>query len=221
MSAIPQDFVRKTAQLSEEVTRPFPNSRKVHVTGSRPDLRVPMREVTLTPTQTNQGEEENPPVMIYDTSGPYTDPNARIDLMAGLAGRAHRLDRGARRYRTPRRPHLRLRPRPPGRSQPSPICASSTCAPRAAPSPAATSPRCTMPARGSSPRRWSTSPSARTCASTSCAPIRATPRCCVSIPASPSAPPCPRPSRPSSSATRSRAGAPSSRPTSTTPNSSP
>ncbi|MFD2112335.1 phosphomethylpyrimidine synthase ThiC [Thiorhodococcus fuscus] len=84
MSAIPQDFVRKTTQLSEEVTRPFPNSRKIHVTGSRPDLRVPMREVSLTPTHTNEGEEENPPVFVYDTSGPYTDPNARIDLLAGL-----------------------------------------------------------------------------------------------------------------------------------------
>jgi phosphomethylpyrimidine synthase len=84
MSAIPHDFVRKTAQLSEEVTRPFPNSRKIHVTGSRFDLRVPMREVTLTPTQTNTGVEENPPVLIYDTSGPYTDPEARIDLLAGL-----------------------------------------------------------------------------------------------------------------------------------------
>jgi len=84
MSAIPHDFVRKTAQLSEEVTRPFPNSRKVHVTGSRPDIRVPMREVTLTPTQTNQEPEENPPILIYDTSGPYTDPQARIDLLAGL-----------------------------------------------------------------------------------------------------------------------------------------
>jgi len=66
------------------VTRPFPNSRKVHVTGSRPDIRVPMREVTLTPTQTNQEPEENPPILIYDTSGPYTDPQARIDLLAGL-----------------------------------------------------------------------------------------------------------------------------------------
>ena len=85
MSAIPHEFVRTTARLSEEVTAPFPNSRKVYATGSRPDLRVPMREVTLTPTQTNQGEEDNPPVMLYDTSGPYTDPNARIDLMAGLS----------------------------------------------------------------------------------------------------------------------------------------
>jgi phosphomethylpyrimidine synthase len=84
MSAIPQAFVQKTAELSDEVTRPFPSSRKVYVTGSRPDLRVPMREVTLTPTQTNTGIEENPPIMVYDTSGPYTDPSARIDLLAGL-----------------------------------------------------------------------------------------------------------------------------------------
>ena len=44
-----------------------------------------MREVTLTPTHSSRGIEENPPVYIYDTSGPYTDPKARIDLMAGLA----------------------------------------------------------------------------------------------------------------------------------------
>ncbi|NEV62707.1 phosphomethylpyrimidine synthase ThiC [Thiorhodococcus minor] len=84
MSAIPQEFVRKTAQLSEDVTQPFPSSRKVYVTGSRPDLRVPMREVRLTPTETNARPEENPPVLIYDTSGPYTDPDARIDLLSGL-----------------------------------------------------------------------------------------------------------------------------------------
>ena len=85
MSAIPEDFVRRTAQLSDAVTRPFPQSRKVYVQGSRPDIQVPMREVALTPTQTSRGVEENPPVTIYDTSGPYTDPAARIDLMAGLA----------------------------------------------------------------------------------------------------------------------------------------
>jgi phosphomethylpyrimidine synthase len=84
MSAIPQAFVQKTAELSDEVTRPFPSSRKVYVTGSRADLRVPVREVTLTPTQTNAGIEVNPPIMVYDTSGPYTDPAARIDLLAGL-----------------------------------------------------------------------------------------------------------------------------------------
>jgi phosphomethylpyrimidine synthase len=84
MSAIPQAFVQKTAELSEEVTRPFPGSRKVYVTGSRPDLRVPMREISLTPTRTSAGLEENPPITVYDTSGPYTDPQARIDLLAGL-----------------------------------------------------------------------------------------------------------------------------------------
>ena len=84
MSAIPEEFVRKTARLSDEVTKPFPASQKIYVEGSRPDIRVPMREVTLTPTHTSQGVEENPPVYIYDTSGPYTAPDARIDLLAGL-----------------------------------------------------------------------------------------------------------------------------------------
>jgi len=84
MSAIPEDFVHKTAQLSEAATRPFPNSRKVYVIGSRPDLRVPMREVAQSPTLTSGEPEENPPIPVYDTSGPYTDPNASIDLMAGL-----------------------------------------------------------------------------------------------------------------------------------------
>ena len=60
MSAIPEEFVRKTARLSGEVTRPFPSSRKIYVQGSRPDLRVPMREVSLTATHTKDGVEENP-----------------------------------------------------------------------------------------------------------------------------------------------------------------
>ncbi|MFP4682254.1 MAG: phosphomethylpyrimidine synthase ThiC [Ectothiorhodospira sp.] len=84
MSAIPQSFAQKTARVSEEITRPFPGSRKIHVTGSRPDLRVPMREVTQDPTQTATGTEENPPIPVYDTSGPYTDPGVRVDLMRGL-----------------------------------------------------------------------------------------------------------------------------------------
>ncbi|MCG6861460.1 MAG: phosphomethylpyrimidine synthase ThiC [Chromatiaceae bacterium] len=84
MSAIPEEFADKTAQLSDQVAKPFPASRKLYVEGSRPDIRVPMREVTLTPTHTNQGIEVNPPIYIYDTSGPYSDPAARIDLLAGL-----------------------------------------------------------------------------------------------------------------------------------------
>jgi phosphomethylpyrimidine synthase len=63
-------------QLDPEILRPFPGSRKIHVQGSRPDVRVPMREITLS--------GGNPPVTVYDPSGPYTDENARIDLAAGL-----------------------------------------------------------------------------------------------------------------------------------------
>ncbi len=84
MSAIPVDLVRKTAELSAEATGPFPGSRKIYVTGSRPDLRVPMREVIQSPTQTQSGLEENPPIPVYDTSGPYTDPEVEIDLSRGL-----------------------------------------------------------------------------------------------------------------------------------------
>ena len=85
MSAIPEDFIRSTARVSDAVTRPFPNSRKIFVEGSRPDIRVPMREVSQDPTQASMGAEENPPITVYDTSGPYTDPQARIDLLQGLA----------------------------------------------------------------------------------------------------------------------------------------
>ncbi len=84
MNAIPSTLLQQTEQLSESVTRPIPGSRKIHVPGSRPDLRVPMREIALTRTPTLFGGEENPPVTVYDTSGPYTDPEARIDLGAGL-----------------------------------------------------------------------------------------------------------------------------------------
>jgi phosphomethylpyrimidine synthase len=85
MSAIPDDIATTTARLSEEVTRPFPNARKVYVQGSRPDIRVPMREVRQTPTVTNAGLEPNPPVYVYDTSGPFTDADVRVDLTRGLA----------------------------------------------------------------------------------------------------------------------------------------
>jgi phosphomethylpyrimidine synthase len=84
MSAIPEDFIKKTAELSEEVTRPFPNSTKVFVQGSRPDVRVPMREIAQAATPASFGEEENPPITVYDTSGPFTDPEKQIDLLKGM-----------------------------------------------------------------------------------------------------------------------------------------
>ena len=84
MNAVPATLVQQTAQLSESVTRPIPGSRKIFVEGSRPDLRVPMREIGQSRTPTLFGGEDNPPVTVYDTSGPYTDPDARIDLSSGL-----------------------------------------------------------------------------------------------------------------------------------------
>jgi phosphomethylpyrimidine synthase len=84
MSAIPEEFLKKTSQLSAEVTKPFPKSKKIYVEGSRADLRVPVREIAQDDTLTTGAPETNPPIYVYDTSGPYTDPTAKIDLMAGL-----------------------------------------------------------------------------------------------------------------------------------------
>ena len=84
MNAMPSPLQQQAQQLSDSVTRPIPGSRKVFAAGSRPDLRVAMREIVQTATPTLFGGEDNPPITVYDTSGPYTDPDARIDLSAGL-----------------------------------------------------------------------------------------------------------------------------------------
>ena len=84
MNAISPAFVRAAAQLGDDITRPYVNSRKVYLQGSRPDLQVPLREISQYPTPTAQGAEDNPPIPVYDCSGPYTDPAASIDLLRGL-----------------------------------------------------------------------------------------------------------------------------------------
>ncbi|MEN1929065.1 phosphomethylpyrimidine synthase ThiC [Luteimonas sp. MJ250] len=84
MNAVPSPLQQQAQQLSESVTRPIPGSRKIFVEGSRPDLRVAMREIVQTPTPTLFGGEDNPSIPVYDTSGPYTDPDADIDLSVGL-----------------------------------------------------------------------------------------------------------------------------------------
>lgn len=67
----------------------FPGSHKVYVEGSRPDIQVPMREITLSRTSGTAGEAENAPVRVYDTSGPYTNDEAYSDIRKGLT--PHRL----------------------------------------------------------------------------------------------------------------------------------
>jgi len=84
MSAIPEDFIQTTNLLSDDVTRPFPGSKRVYLQGSRPDIQVPIREISQMDTETMNGVEKNPPIPVYDTSGPYTDPKIEIDLLKGL-----------------------------------------------------------------------------------------------------------------------------------------
>ncbi len=80
----PDQFIAQSATVDEAAIAPLPGSRKVHIPGSRPDLMVPMREVSQSATPTSFGGEENPPVFVYDTSGPYTDPAVCIDVRHGL-----------------------------------------------------------------------------------------------------------------------------------------
>ena len=78
--------LKNTVHLSESAkvdsgsVQPFTRSQKVYVQGTRPDIRVPMREISLDVTPTDFGGEINAPVTVYDTSGPYTDPNVIIDV---------------------------------------------------------------------------------------------------------------------------------------------
>ncbi|WP_061237418.1 phosphomethylpyrimidine synthase ThiC [Ectopseudomonas composti] len=78
-------ILSESAQVDQQSVQPFPRSQKVYVQGSRPDIRVPMREISLDVTPTDFGGEINVPVTVYDTSGPYTDPNVSIDVRQGLA----------------------------------------------------------------------------------------------------------------------------------------
>jgi phosphomethylpyrimidine synthase len=84
MNANPK-FIAQAARVDEAAIKPLPNSRKVYVEGSRRDIRVPMREVAQSDTPASFGAEKNPPIYVYDTSGPYTDPRASIDIRQGLA----------------------------------------------------------------------------------------------------------------------------------------
>lgn len=74
----------ESAKVDEQSVQPFTRSRKIYVEGSRPDIQVPMREISLDDTSTDFGGEANAPVLVYDTSGPYTDPTVQIDVRKGL-----------------------------------------------------------------------------------------------------------------------------------------
>ncbi|MEO8170657.1 MAG: phosphomethylpyrimidine synthase ThiC, partial [Oxalobacteraceae bacterium] len=84
MNANPK-FLSATATVDEAAIQPLPNSSKVYIEGSRPDIRVPMRRINQSDTEASFGFETNPPIYVYDTSGPYSDPDAKIDIRSGLA----------------------------------------------------------------------------------------------------------------------------------------
>ena len=81
----PDQFFARDAHVDEAAVKPLPNSRKIYVEGSRADIRVPMREIAQSDTPASFGLEKNPPLVVYDTSGPYTDPEVKIDIPSGLA----------------------------------------------------------------------------------------------------------------------------------------
>ena len=78
-------FTAEAAQVDAAAIKPLPNSRKIYVQGSRPDLLVPMREISQADTPDGMGAEINAPIYVYDCSGPYTDPSVKIDIRSGLA----------------------------------------------------------------------------------------------------------------------------------------
>ncbi len=84
MNAITK-FTSEAAHVDAAAIKPLPNSRKIYVEGSRPDLRVPMREISQADTPDGMGAEVNAPIYVYDCSGPYTDPAVKIDIRSGLA----------------------------------------------------------------------------------------------------------------------------------------
>ena len=82
---MPDEQRHAVSNAIDEACQPIAGSRKIYVTGSRQDIRVPMREIRQHPTPLAGGKfEDNPPLAVYDTSGPYTDPDAKIDIRKGL-----------------------------------------------------------------------------------------------------------------------------------------
>ena len=77
-------FDGETAQIDPDTIKPFAKSRKIYVQGSRADIQVPFREISLSDTPSMFGADTNAPVVVYDTSGPYTDLDVNIDIRNGL-----------------------------------------------------------------------------------------------------------------------------------------
>mgnify|MGYP000912581029 CR=1 FL=1 len=144
----------------------FPNSKRIYITGSQADIRIPMREIQLSPTliggtKDNPQFEDNEAVPVYDTSGPYGDPDVTINVQQGLAklrqpwitarNDSEELDDRSSAYTKERLADDGL----------DELRFSGLLTPNA-PKPASALHSCTMPVRGWLPRRWNLSPSVKT-----------------------------------------------------------
>ena len=133
----------------------FPNSKRIYITGTHPGVRVPMREIQLSPTLIGGSKEqpqyeENEAIPVYDTSGPYGDPQIAINVQQGLAKL--------------RQPWIDAR----GDTEELTVRSSDYTKARLADDgldelrfSGVLTPNCTTPARASSHRKWNSSPSAR------------------------------------------------------------
>ena len=79
-----KEFINEDAILDPSALQSFSNSKKVYIQGSSPDIQVPFREISISDTTSEFGAEKNAPVLVYDTSGPYTDPQYDINIQNGL-----------------------------------------------------------------------------------------------------------------------------------------
>lgn len=195
----------------------LPASRKVYVTGSRNDIRVPLREITQIPTQTSSGEEPNPPLYVYDTSGPYADPDVQVDIHLGLEP----LREGWIDARDDTEPLTMLSSRYGRERADGPalhLCALNVTERHAGPKRAVTSPNCIMHAKASSHPRWNLSHCVRTRTRTRSGKRYGTRRNWLgSTPALPLVRQCRKRLHRSSSVARSLVATRSFRPTSTIP----
>ncbi len=84
MLKLNKNFKSVDAKVDVEAVKPLPNSEKIYISGSNKSISVPMRKINQEDTSTSMGGEKNPPIYVYDTSGPYTDPKIKIDIRKGL-----------------------------------------------------------------------------------------------------------------------------------------
>ena len=78
------DNAPKSGEILKTASKSFIGSKKIYITGSKPEIRVPMRQVMQTNSISSEGELNNPPIYLYDCSGPYTDPDIKINIENGL-----------------------------------------------------------------------------------------------------------------------------------------